>query len=207
MSAYTNTDKDVLEQRGNTTPAYQTMRLEETKVKIARVILSNCEGNGDDSVYYDAVKTYLTQSLISRQTRALYEMRTSKALWRRLRSTGAFLLSAMELSILRLSGAINAWGFSLARPALVGLAIILLFAVIYRLTGITCDGDGIVMSCTNKLAIMTSFDVSLLVGYTKHASEKTSWLAQLVYGCNALIGLWWYAVFVPTVINRISRVR
>ncbi|KAB0657132.1 pentapeptide repeat-containing protein [Burkholderia diffusa] len=207
MAACTNTDRGVLEQRGNTTPAYQTMRLEETKVKIARVILSNSEGNGDDSVYYNAVKTYLTQSLISRRTRAMYEMQTNRSLPRRISSAGSFLLAAIELSILRLSGAINAWGFSLARPALVGLAIILLFAAIYRLTGITCDSSDVVMACTNKLALMTSFDVSLLVGYTKHAGEKTTWLAQLVYGCNALIGLWWYAVFVPTVINRISRVR
>jgi hypothetical protein len=199
MSAYTNTDKNVLDQRGGgAAPAYQIMRLEETKVKVARVVLSNSEKSGDDKVYYEAVKTYLIQSLVSRRTRASYDIRTHPKMWERIRAIGTYSLSKIELGILRLSGLINAWGYSLARPALVGLLIILLFSGIYKITGI---------SCNQKLAIMTSFDVSLLVGYTKHASEESTWAAQVIYGVNALAGLWWYAIFVPTVINRISRVR
>ncbi|WP_333992025.1 pentapeptide repeat-containing protein [Burkholderia cepacia] len=198
LSAYTNTDKDVLKQHGNTNPAHQTMRLEETKVKLSRAILSSSERNSDDLVYYEAVKTYLTQSLHSRRVRAAYDRDTTKSTATKLKSIWVIALLDTESTILKLSGSINAWGYSLARPALVGFALICIFALIYFLTGI---------SSTAKLAAMTSFDVTLLVGYTKHASEQSTWPAQIVYGVNALLGLWWYAIFVPTVINRISRVR
>lgn len=198
LSAYTNTDKDVLKQHGNTNPAHQIMRLEETKVKLSRAILSSSERNSDDLVYYEAVKTYLTQSLHSRRVRAAYDRDTTKSTATKLKSIWIIALLDTESTILKLSGSINAWGYSLARPALVGFALICIFALIYFLTGI---------SSTAKLAAMTSFDVTLLVGYTKHASEQSTWPAQIVYGVNALLGLWWYAIFVPTVINRISRVR
>lgn len=207
MSAYTNTDADILRQLGSTTPAHQKMRLEETKVKVARAILSNSERNGDDNVYYEAVRTYLTQSLVARRQRARFIFSSNEKLLKKFSSLWKFSQASLELYILRISGAINAWGYSLARPALVGLLMIALFAAIYKTTGVTCGMTDAVEACTWKLSFMTSFDVSLLIGYTKHAAEKTKWLPQVIYGINALFGLWWYAIFVPTVINRISRVR
>ncbi|PMS19152.1 hypothetical protein C0Z18_15195 [Trinickia dabaoshanensis] len=216
MSAYTNMDAGVLLQKGPTSPAHQRMRLEETKVKMARAVLSNNERNADDNVYYQAVKTYLTQSLISRRESAKFVLRSkdhpptkeSKAKpLKKVSSLWKVLQASLELSILKISGAVNEWGYSLARPALVGLMMIALFAVIYKQAGVTCDAPDVIGACTWKLAFMTSFDVSLLVGYTKHAAEKTLWIPQVIYGINAIFGLWWYAIFVPTVINRISRVR
>jgi hypothetical protein len=207
MSAYTNTDAGVLLQRGPTTPAHQRMRLEETKVKIARAVLSNSERNADDNVYYEAVRTYLTQSLVSRRESAKFVLSSKEKPLKKLSSLWRLSQASLELSILNISGAINEWGYSLARPALVGLLMIALFAIVYKMTGVTCSTAETVEACTWKLAFMTSFDVSLLVGYTKHAAEKTKWIPQVIYGINALVGLWWYAIFVPTVINRISRVR
>lgn len=197
-SAYTNTNKDVLKQRGDTSPAHQLMRLEETKVKLARSVLSASERNADDVVYYEAVKTYLTQALKARKARAIYDKSTADSTKVRALSYWKLLLANGELIILNASGTINAWGFSLARAGLVGVALIIVFMAIYFAFGI---------ANSVWLALMMSFDVTLLVGYTKHATEKSSWLAQSIYALNALLGLWWYAIFVPTVINRISRVR
>lgn len=197
-SAYTNTNKDVLKQRGDTNPAHQLMRLEETKVKLARSILSASERNADDVVYYEAVKTYLTQALKAKKARATYDRDTTDSAKVKLLSSWNSLLADGELIILNASGTINAWGFSLARAALVGIAVIIAFMAIYFAFGIADSG---------WLALMMSFDVTLLVGYTKHATKELNWLAQLLYAFNALLGLWWYAIFVPTVINRISRVR
>ncbi|WP_196482868.1 hypothetical protein [Burkholderia stagnalis] len=197
-SAYTNTNKEVLKQRGDTNPAHQLMRLEETKVKLARSVLSASERNADDVVYYEAVKTYLTQALKARKVRATYDRDTTDSTKVRLLSSWKSLLADGELIILNASGTINAWGFSLARSALVGVALIIAFMAIYYTLGIANSG---------WLALMMSFDVTLLVGYTKHATENSIWLAQFLYALNALLGLWWYAIFVPTVINRISRVR
>jgi len=174
------------------------MRLEETKVKLARSVLSASERNADDVVYYEAVKTYLTQALKARKARATYDRDTTNSTRVRALSSWKSFLADGELIILNASGAINAWGFSLARAALVGVALIIAFMAIYFALGITDSG---------WLALMMSFDVTLLVGYTKHATEQSSWLAQFLYALNALLGLWWYAIFVPTVINRISRVR
>lgn len=196
LSAYTNLDKEVLENQKNpTNVCYQLMRLEQSKLKVARLLLTSLEHHGDDAGYYEAVKTYLNQSLtakLAEVTHDIYEKKRPIA--NRILKT--FL--KFERLILNASGSINAWGASIARPALVGCAIVVGFAGYYNLFEIqktVLDG------------LIASFDITTLVGYTKHASKDSSIFIQLSYMANVLIGLWWYAIFVPTVINRISRVR
>jgi hypothetical protein len=104
----------------------------------------------------------------------------------------------LEFFLLRISGWVNGWGASVARPAIVGVLIGSAFMILYRYTGV---------ANSFKLAAMKAFDVTLLFGYTKHASTGTCFSEQVKYAANAFLGLWWYAIFVPTVINRISRVR
>ncbi|WP_065890197.1 MULTISPECIES: anti-phage Hailong system effector protein HalA [unclassified Pseudomonas] len=190
-SAYTNLDRKVLSENKKD-PDYQKMRLEGTKAKFSRVILKNAENHGDEDAYYDAIKTYLNQSLKSRIHVSVYEIKKKKGYFRQsLNLFAAFF----ELLILNISGTVNCWGKSIARPAIIGISITLIFGIIY----------GIMLEDLNR-GLIKGFDITFLVGYTKHSERTTPGHMQLLYGLNAFFGLWWYAVLVPTIINRISRV-
>jgi len=198
-SGYTNTDADILSQNGSTTPAYQLMRLEETKMKLARTILSNNERNAEDAVYYESVKVYLLQALKAKKQQLRHQLSKKQ---NRLQNIGSLLLCSLEEFVIGISGMLNGWGGNLARATFIGIILVALFAAAYFLLG-RPEATPI----TWKLALIQSFDITLLVGYTKHATAALGWKTQALYGANALLGLWWYAIFVPTVINRICRVR
>ncbi|HDZ8857653.1 TPA: pentapeptide repeat-containing protein [Aeromonas dhakensis] len=198
-SGYTNTDQHILKQKGNTTPEYQLLRLEETKVKLARLVLSNNERNAEDSVYYESIQVYLIQSIKARSAKALFKIKSKN---NRIKSLFALIFSEFEKNLISISGAINGWGGNIGRAALFGVTIIFIYALIYTFVNF----EGFVASPW-KLSIIKSLDISLLIGYTKHATTALNWKVQTLYGINALLGLWWYAIFVPTVINRICRVR
>jgi len=198
-SGFTNLDTNVLSQNGNSSPAYQLMRLEETKMKLARVVLSNNERNADDSVYYESVKVYLLQSLRAKKQQAKFQITSGK---NKIRNMGSLALCKLEELVIGLSGTLNGWGGNLARAASIGLLLIAIFALIYFILG-----QSETPTATWKLSLIKSLDITLLVGYTKHATSALEWKTQALYGANAIFGLWWYAIFVPTVINRICRVR
>ncbi|WP_395603607.1 pentapeptide repeat-containing protein [Pseudomonas sp. B21128] len=198
-SGYTNSDINVLSQNGSTTPAYQLMRLEETKMKLARAVLSNNERNAEDSVYYESVKVYLLQALKAKQQQLLHQYSNKP---NRIRSAGSILLCKLEEFVIGVSGMLNGWGGNLARATFIGIVLMAIFAVAYFILG-----QPETTPLTWKLALIKSFDITLLVGYTKHATAALGWKTQALYGANALLGLWWYAIFVPTVMNRICRVR
>lgn len=194
ISAYTNLDHTVLEKH-NTTPSNQKMRLEQTKVKVARMVLTSLERNGDDRGYYEAVAMYLNQSLDADLAEARHKVASrNRYLSNRLR----IVFLNLEKSILNASGFINSWGASIARPALFGVGLMVFFGLFYYFTNIECSIYG---------GLMASFDITTLVGYTKHAVKNGGVMKELSYATNMMFGLWWYAIFVPTVINRISRVR
>ncbi|HEF4840210.1 TPA: pentapeptide repeat-containing protein [Burkholderia vietnamiensis] len=193
-AGYTNVDVDVLAQN-NRDAAYQLMRLEETKTKVARLILSNNERSGDDVTYYKSVEAYLRQIIKSKISSCKYNIRNRIKLWVNVPALPIFYAESI---FLRISGAINNWGASVARPAIVGILIGIVFMLWYRFYG---------MAPALKVAAMKSFDVTLLFGYTKHAQNDSGFPEQVAYAINAFLGLWWYAIFVPTIINRISRVR
>lgn len=54
---------------------------------------------------------------------------------------------------------------------------------------------------------MKSLDVTLLVGYTKYSTPSDSLLSQFLVQSNMLLGLAWYGVSLPTLINKISMAR
>ncbi|CAN0622107.1 conserved membrane protein of unknown function [Burkholderia multivorans] len=193
-AGYTNTDPGVLAQN-NKDATYQLMRLEETKTKVARLILSNNERSGDDGTYYKSIEAYLRQIIKSKLSNCKYSIKNRVKLWVNI---PALLIFYAESFFLRISGAVNNWGASVARPALVGIFIGFVFTFWYRYFG---------MTPSLKVAAMKSFDVTLLFGYTKHAQIGNCFFEQISYAANAFFGLWWYAIFVPTIINRISRVR
>ena len=192
-AAYTNLDPDVLRQN-NTNVSYQRMRLEQSKAKLARLLVSNLERHGDDKGYYEAIATYVDQGLISQLAEVRHKKFSKKnPYWNSL----LIGLYQLERFIINLSGKMNGWGRTVARPALIGACLIGVFGLLYSQVGVE----------SLPRSLMAAYDITLLVGYTKHATKNSPWLMELLYALNALLGLWWYAVFVPTVINRISRIR
>lgn len=198
-AGYTNLDENELKQYGSATPDYQTLRLEESKVKLARTVLSNNERNAEDIAYYESVKIYLKQSIRAKISKATFEKKQNKNI---IKNSISQTLGFFEQIVISLSGLINGWGGNISRAAICGGSVIFIFSLLY-----TYNILGILPSITWKFALIKSFDITLLIGYTKHATSAQTWQEQTFYGINALLGLWWYAIFVPTVINRICRVR
>lgn len=189
----------------NKTPDYQFMRHENTKAKIARSIWKNCENYGDEGAYYSALKTAVNQSLKARIFEAKYNFLKRKSMT----SNFSIMLGCLfEYGILNVSGFINKWGQSIVRPAFIGLLITLFFGACYAISpGI--DVPESVQKDTQSMVlygIVQGFDITFLIGYTKYANFKLPLGEQAIYALNAFFGLWWYAILVPTVINKLSRV-
>lgn len=170
---------------------------EETKLTMSKIILKNLELEGSDDSYYSALKIYNIQSSKARLENLKIELNDKNniySLWIFVK----IVFSYFDGKIISVSGWMNDWGRSIAKPAFFGWFLILFFAFVYYLIG----GRNNFL-----LSIISSIDITLLVGYTKHASVTTPLYLQGVYVINMVLGLWWYAIFVPTVVNRISRVR
>ena len=196
-SSYTNLDPDTLA-RFRTTENKQLGRLAETKTKVARQLVTNLAMSGEEIGYYLAIEIYIKSFIEWKKwdcrRRILRKDGIFKDNWNRAR-----LISAhVEYYMMNFAGLVNAWGGSVIRPFFIGCLIVLSFAALYLLFGVR---SGIYS------AFSTSIDITLLAGYTKHASKQDGFLIDSIFLANMLIGIIWYAIFVPTVINRISRVR
>lgn len=191
-AAYTNTDKGVLDRFGKSV-SYQLMRLGNTKTKIARSIFVNSDSYGDEDAYYVGLKTYINTSTLSKVRECFYNARHGKNI---ISNAAKLIAHFLEYTIVNISASINSWGRSIVRPSFIGLAVMTGFGVYY--------GCGLEQPNILK-GLMQGFDITFLVGYTKHASTESPIERQAVYALNAFIGLWWYAILVPTVINRLSR--
>ncbi|ESX79964.1 hypothetical protein X757_02570 [Mesorhizobium sp. LSHC414A00] len=98
--------------------------------------------------------------------------------------------------ILNAAGSVNAWGRSVVRPSLIGAAIVAFFTIAYAPTA---------KDWLN--AFIKAVEITLLVGYTNHSPASLSTGAHFLVLANMIAGLFWYVVFIPTLINRVSRVR
>lgn len=81
---------------------------------------------------------------------------------------------------------------------MVGLCIWLFFGVAYIWLG---------FSQSIVEAFMISFDVSIVAGYTKHAFREIDFWQQVLLAFNLALGVLWYAILIPTLVNRVSRAR
>ncbi|MDD9245462.1 pentapeptide repeat-containing protein [Enterobacter soli] len=119
-----------------------------------------------------------------------------------------------ERIITQVFGFVNGWGGSLQRMFFIGLCILFAYSIIYcvmdsgyvtyRLSnGVTekihVEGYYYIMS-----SIIKSFDITFLAGYTKHISNADGLSKQFTLLSNMLMGLFWYAVAIPSLINKIS---
>lgn len=190
-SGYTNLDTAVLEAK-SVTPKHQIWRLDQSKAKLSRMLMQGGEHHGDDLAYYTGVKSYLTQAVKASRSKARFNSVNGPK--KKLNMILGWLLS-FELLILNLSGWLNSWGQSIAKPAIFGLIMTLAFGA-----GYAWEQDSI------SLGLIKAFDITFLIGYTKHSTLEACMPKQLLYAGNAFMGLWWYAIMVPCLVNRISRV-
>ena len=92
----------------------------------------------------------------------------------------------------------NGWGSSIMRPIALGVAICIGFAVSYCLTE----------NLEIAPALIKSFEILLLFGYTNHTTPLTDTeIISLLPFLNAVSGLVWYAVTIPTIVNKLTRIR
>ncbi|EEY7116900.1 pentapeptide repeat-containing protein, partial [Escherichia coli] len=196
---FVNQDKDICEKEG-TTPEYQKYRSYGTKTKCSKILLNSLSTIPDDEVYYQAVEVHFKCKQKSKQKSLLFERSNSKVT-KKLWYSILLLKSVIENFIINTSGLINGWGGSLFRCIFVGLFIMIVFTIIYA---ITSSGDVIG-------AFMKAVDITLLTGYTKYSTERTtSGIGQLdetIHLINMMIGVWWYGILIPTLINKICTSR
>ncbi|WP_447888295.1 anti-phage Hailong system effector protein HalA [Serratia fonticola] len=195
-AGYTNLDESVLKEKG-VTAEYQSSRFETTKAKMARMILNSLSSTADDDLYYNSVKTYLISRTRARIYKYKYAAGSENGFFKRLKSRVKMVATKFELLILCVSGTVNNWGNGLFRAVMVGLLLILAFCLYYHnYFGTTAIGS-----------LIKSIDITFLAGYTKHVTKETATPQQCVMLLNMCLGLWWYAIIIPTLINRICSTR
>lgn len=123
----------------------------------------------------------------------------------------------LEEKIIKTFGFMNSWGGSLQRLFLIGFSILIAYCFIYMYMDngsvyYVSDNSGATLIHTKDWyyfisSLIKSFDVTFLAGYTKHISNSDGLLKQCVLLSNMLVGLFWYAVAIPSLINKISVTR
>lgn len=196
-SAYLSKDEDILFKK-ETNLEYQSMRLDGTKASIARTILANSVSAGSEKTYYEIAKFYQNQSITAKISNIRYRLATSSALDKNIVFLASLYTLRLERAMIKLIGKLNNWGESVAKPTIIGAGIILFFTFVYLI------GE---FKPSFWTSLEASIDISLLIGYTKHANLTLSSWERFAYSCNMVLGLVWYSVFVPTIIGRVSRIR
>ncbi|MCE0801589.1 pentapeptide repeat-containing protein [Buttiauxella sp. S04-F03] len=192
---FINTNKDICDKEG-TTPEYQVFRSYGTKTKFSKIILNSLSTIPDDDAYYKAVKTHSQCKQKSKKENIKFKIERSGIL-KNIMQYPWLLSSIIESAIVNASGSVNGWGGSLFKCILIGLLITIAFACCY----FTFFNVPILNS------LIMSLDITLLAGYTKHATNIISPAKQIVYLINMIIGLWWYGILIPTLINKICTSR
>lgn len=174
------------------------MRLEGTKATVARALLHSSGNYGDEEVYYSCVKLYQNLSITSRTMEAKYNLSEKPGWDKSIVNIVNLITLKLEYVIINSVGWLNNWGGSIAKPTLMGIFMIIAYAFIYWISSI---------KPTFLSALAASIDISLLVGFTKQANNSLTMGNKFIFTLNMIMGLIWYSVFLPTVVNRISRIR
>ncbi|MCZ7452318.1 pentapeptide repeat-containing protein [Rhizobium rhizogenes] len=196
-SAYTCTSQKILKEKGRSIE-YQLMRLEGTKATIARTLLHSSSNSGDEEIYYTCVKLYQNLSITSKSMEARFSLSEKPAWDRSILNLFQIINLRLEYLIINSVGWLNNWGASIAKPTLMGAFMVVLFAFLYWISSIKQTMLG---------ALSASIDISLLVGFTKQANNSLPMGTKFIFTLNMIVGLIWYSVLLPTVVNRISRIR
>lgn len=185
---------------------YQTLKMFETKSTISRRLLSALSDEGSERAFYDGLRTSTISDNKARMALAAIDILNLQSRLRAkpLQSVLHFLWSVfkivasmLDLLILFTFGLLNGWGKSLSRPIAAGILGVLLFSFAY-------DGQ---LAIPTSSSLMKSIEIWLLFGYTKYASVSNLIAAEKLQLANAASGLIWYAVTIPTIVNKLTRVR
>lgn len=201
--------------------AEQIYRMNLSLVKLSRNILSSVTLIGDDDAYYNAVKTLFR--LRVREKESKIKFRTSKIEQECNSSTGFFkwlklksklllnkslsLLFPLERAILTSFGFINGWGSSFIRCIIFGFMIFSFYSICYIYQAWPQNVSLVLATDIILKCMIKSIDITFLVGYTKHTLASDDALLQLLTLSNMMLGLVWYGVSFPTLINKISMAR
>ncbi len=184
---------------------YQRFRFLETRSNFSRSLLANLQLEGSEDTYYDCVKTATIcedKARIGKSWQLFDSAMDFKTKKRYLdRSLGVVsglsgVLSAwVSLQVLRGIGWLNGWGSNISRVLLFGFLLISFLAVAYN--------------CFYKIGWIDSYvksmEIFFLFGYTNY-SEFGRQDFYMVF-LNAMFGVSWFAVAIPTIVNRLTRAR
>jgi hypothetical protein len=188
---------------------FQKAQLRVTQSTLSRIIMDNLSREGSEESYYEAVKCRTIMA-----ARARYAPKFIQVFGERRKIKFASLMlsdvanfswisvlhigTAIEVLVLRTLGSMNAWGASVSRSLLVGSFLVAFFVLLH----VNLNSDGW------SDALMKTCEIFFLFGYTNHTSNlEMPGFARALFLSNAVVGLVWYAVFITTVINKLTRQR
>lgn len=183
----------------------QKLKMVETKSTVARRIMATLSEEGSETSFYEGVKANTLLECRARMARSILAVMSAfnnkdlsyfKKLLIVLAQTFTLFFAAADLVLLYIMGAINAWGASLTRPLIFGSFIVFLFSLTYWLFGHSMSNSA-----------LKSLEIWFLFGYTKYANLSDSTTTSWVQISNAVAGLCWYAITIPTIVNKLTRVR
>lgn len=200
-SAFTNTENLP---KGKT-KIEQKAKLEETKSTISRIILYNLSKEGSERTFYEAIKANNIQESKSKIWMSCFNIYNSaknskkvyKKSWEIIANALSLTGGIIDIAILYIFGSINSWGASLARPAIFGFLVALCYAQAYQM----------ILQIDLQDALRRSIEIMLLFGYTSYSSKESTYPLTALMLSNALLGVAWYVVMVPTIVNKLTRVR
>ncbi|MEZ7010942.1 hypothetical protein ACB042_15765 [Aeromonas sp. S13(2024)] len=192
----------------------QKYRMNLSIAKLARTLLTSVSTAGDDDDYYDAIKSLFTSRITERKSKRLfiarqYELQINKNNSRLknslLRIKSAYYsytspLYNLESLFMRLFGFINGWGGSFIRCIVFGFSILATYSVVYFFKNTVGESGEFINGALE--AIVKSIDITFVAGYTKHSTADDGLTLQLIHISNMLLGLSWYAVSIPTIVNK-----
>ncbi|HHQ4761387.1 TPA: pentapeptide repeat-containing protein [Aeromonas veronii] len=192
----------------------QSYRMNLSIAKLARTLLTSVATAGDDDHYYDAVKSLFTSRITERKAKRIfmarqYELQVNsnnknlKNLFLRIKSAYYSYTSPLyqlESFFMRLFGFINGWGGSFIRCIVFGFLILATYSIVYFFKSTVEPAEGLMHEALK--AIAKSIDITFVAGYTKHSTVGDDLTLQLIHISNMLLGLSWYAVSIPTIVNK-----
>lgn len=183
----------------------QKLRFEETRSTLSRTLLANLQSEGSEDTYYAAVRTAsicedrarLAGSIL--QIVNVLEKKSKKGLGLKMLTFFLGFLravsAAISLVVLSLMGFLNGWGGNVSRVLLIGAILIL--SLSYRMS--------YKFSVPYSASLVKLTEVFLLFGYTNHVRSGAEDFSLLF--ATALLGVFWYALAIPTIVNRLTRLR
>lgn len=189
---------------------YQRARLIETRSTLSRSILANLANEGSEKTYYDGIRATTLLAARARHVPALMKFygkekkastshfaQWKNSLWLAW-SIALWTSGLIEWLLLWCLGLMNAWGASVVRTLAFGIAFLAIFSVGYHL----------VLQDPMQEAAIKSFEVFFLFGYTNFTTDaEIGSCERYLLMANAMFGIIWYVVNVPTIVNKLTRIR